>query len=187
MRARDLNLLEGHLKRATDTKNAILRANLRLVVSVARKHLRPGLTLMELISEGNLTLMRAVDGFDAHKGNRFSTYATLALMKGFARSVPQMLAGRRATGAGDDQFLSNVPDRTSGTDMDRIADREEVGRLLAFLTDKERSVVRARFGLGGTDGESLEGGRLGLTRQQIRQIEQAALLKMRAAQETSAN
>src|SRR5206468_11114453 len=92
---RDLALLETHLRRSTLTKNEILRANLRLVVSVARKHLRPGLNLMELISEGNLTLMRAVEGFDIHKGNRFSTYATLALMKGFARSVPLMLAAHK--------------------------------------------------------------------------------------------
>jgi DNA-directed RNA polymerase sigma subunit (sigma70/sigma32) len=91
-RARDLNVLEGHLCAAVDTKNAIVRANLRLVVSIARKHLRANLSLMELISDGNLTLMRAVEGFDIHKGHRFSTYATLALMKGFARSVPTMQA-----------------------------------------------------------------------------------------------
>ena len=74
-RGRDLNELEGHLRRSTEVKNDILRANLRLVVSVARKHLRPGLSMMELVSEGNLTLMRAVEGFDLHRGHRFSTYA----------------------------------------------------------------------------------------------------------------
>ena len=88
-------MLEGHLARRTEVKNQIVRANLRLVVSVARKHLRPGLSLMELISDGNITLMRAVEGFDVHRGHRFSTYATLALMKGFARSVPQMLSATR--------------------------------------------------------------------------------------------
>ena len=57
--------------------------------------LRLLITPMEI---GNLILMRAVDGFDIHRGHRFSTYATLALMKGFARAVPQMLAAdRRAT------------------------------------------------------------------------------------------
>jgi len=55
-RARDLDELEGHLRRATAVKNDIVQANLRLVVSVARKHLRPGLSLMELISDGNVTL-----------------------------------------------------------------------------------------------------------------------------------
>src|SRR6202035_4715574 len=60
-RHRDLQVLESYLRQATDTKNAIVRANLRLVVSIARKHLRPNLCLMELISDGNLTLMRAVE------------------------------------------------------------------------------------------------------------------------------
>src|SRR5690606_4720822 len=83
-RARDLALLEELLRRVHETKNQIVQANLRLVVSVARKHLRAGVTLMDLVSEGNLTLMRAVESFDVGKGNRFSTYATLALMKGFA-------------------------------------------------------------------------------------------------------
>ena len=66
-RDRDLTLLEAHLGQSVETKNAIVRANLRLVVSVARKHLRPGMSLMELISEGNITLMRAVEGFDLHR------------------------------------------------------------------------------------------------------------------------
>src|SRR5205807_7053638 len=113
-RLRDLDELEARLRLATETKNAILRANLRMVVSIARKHLRPGLSLMELISDGNMTLMRAVEGFDVHRGNRFSTYATLALMKGFARSVPALLAGSRPAVAGaritsDAAVLASVP------------------------------------------------------------------------------
>src|SRR5205085_266481 len=89
-RARDLEALEKHLRDAHETRNQIIRANLRLVVSIARRHLRPGLSLMELVSDGTMTLMRAVDSFDVHRGNKFSTYATFALMKGYARSVPQM-------------------------------------------------------------------------------------------------
>ena len=109
-RLRDIEQLESHLRTAGQTKNQILQANLRLVVSVARKHLRPGISLMELISDGNMTLMRAVEGFDIHRGNRFSTYATLALMKGFARSVPQMLAARRGVPL-EEQMLEALPDR----------------------------------------------------------------------------
>ena len=132
-------------------KNQIVRANLRLVVSVARKHLLAGLSLMELVSEGNITLMRAVEGFDFHRGHRFSTYATLALMKGFARTVPQLLAGRKATGAGE-ELLAQVPDRRPSTSTDRLFDREEVRQLLGRLTDRERSVVLAHYGLDGYDG-----------------------------------
>lgn len=180
-RARDIDVLEAHLRRATEVKNQIVRANLRLVVSIARKHLRPGLNLMELISDGNLTLMRAVESFDVHKGNRFSTYATLALMKGFARSVPQMLAGRRGGGS-DVNLLSEVPDFRQPSTAERFAAREEVGRLLTQLNDREQTVVRAQFGLEGADVAQEQLTReLGVTPQQLRQIEKTAIAKLRSA------
>jgi len=183
-RTRELSLLEGHLRRATRVKNDIVQANLRLVVSVARKHLRPGLSLMELVSEGNVTLLRAVEGFDFHKGNKFSTYATFALMKGFARSVPQLLAARLGGGGDADRLLHALPDPRAVALSDRMSVRDEVGRLLASLTDRERDVLSARFGLGqpeAPDAPTFEqlGKRLGLPPTKVRQIEQAALQKLR--------
>jgi RNA polymerase sigma factor (sigma-70 family) len=196
-RHRDLQRLEGHLRRATETKNAIVRANLRLVVSVARKHLRAGLSLMELISDGNVTLMRAVDGFDAHRGHRFSTYATLALMKGFARGVPALLEarGRTASAAADPAALAALPDARGGRVAERMMARDEVRRLIALLDERERRVLLAHYGIAADDaaisrggdrssvGDSYEelGHRMGLSRQRVRQIEQTALAKLRAA------
>jgi len=181
-RGRDIGVLEDHLRHATDVKNQIIRANLRLVVSIARKHLRPNLSLMELISEGNMTLMRAVESFDIHKGNRFSTYATLALMKGFARSVPQMLAGQRGGGAADVAALANIVDTRLGSMPDRFVAREEVGRLLTQLNDRERMVVLSQYGIEGAPvaREDLTR-RLGVTPQQLRQIEKNAMAKLRTA------
>ncbi|HSI32342.1 MAG: sigma-70 family RNA polymerase sigma factor [Phycisphaerae bacterium] len=180
VRRRDLNELEGLLARATRTKNDIVRANLRLVVSVARKHLRPGLSLMELVSEGNITLMRAVEGFDFHKGHRFSTYATLALMKGFARAVPQMVAATRKN-TGDVAALAAVPDRRVAPNAEALARRDEVSHLLSTLTDRERTVLAAQFGLesAAPDSDDLAT-RLGLTKQRVRQIQQAAITKLKA-------
>ena len=177
---RDLEELEGHLHAATETKNAILRANLRLVVSVARKHLRPGVSIMELISDGNITLMRAVEGFDIHRGHRFSTYATLALMKGFARSVPQMLAAKRTTSVGE-HVLESVPDRDHQLATDRLADREHVGVLLSQLSESERRVLSAHYGLGRDSAVTFEevGERLGISKHRVRQIEKSALAKLR--------
>ncbi len=179
-RARDLALLEDLLRWVHETRNRIVQANLRLVVSVARKHLRPGLQLMELISEGNLVLMRAVDGFNVGKGNRFSTYATLALMKGFARSVPQMQQRNRVL-AGDDAVLATLPDTTAPVPGRALTARDELRRLLMPLDARERDVLLAHWGVGDRQASYDElGEQLGLSRQRIRQIEQGALRKLRA-------
>ena len=187
-RARDLEEMERCLRAAIAAKNDILRANLRLVVSVARKHLRPGLSLMELVSDGNITLMRAVEGFDIHRGHRFSTYATLALMKGFARSVPQMLAAG-LTGRIDEHRLESVADRTGSSSADRWIDREHVHSLLSRLDDCERRVLCAHYGLGRDPASSYEelGERLGLSKHRVRQIEKSAIAKLRQASDTSAS
>ncbi len=182
-RARDLNRLDSALRRVIESRNALVAANLRLVVSVAKKHLRPGLDLMELVSEGNLILLRAVDSFDMHRGTRFSTYATLALMKGFARSVPQLMRPTRAVSA-DSQVLDGIEDSDRGGDVSRWIDREQVGQLLSLLNARERGVLAAHYGLDGDRGartyEQL-GAEFGLSKQRVRQIEQAALAKLRAA------
>jgi RNA polymerase sigma factor (sigma-70 family) len=181
-RVRDLNLLEGHLRRAAETKNLILRSNLRLVVSIARKHLRSGLSLMELVSDGTMTLMRAIESFDTHRGNKFSTYATLALMKGFARSVPQMLASHtRGRGQQSEEFAFEIPDRRATAAAERFLAREEVGQLLQRLDSRERDVVRGHFGLGESAPATYDqlAQRLGLSKERVRQIERVALAKLR--------
>jgi len=180
-RARDLNLMETHLRRAGSVKREIVRTNLRLVASVARKHLRAGLTLSELISDGTITLMRAVEGFDLHKGNRFSTYATFALMKGFARSVPQMLA-QRSTGR-TDTGLVEIADRREASRLSTFLARDEVSQLLESLDSDEADVLRAHYGLDTPEPATYDqvAERMGLTRQRVRQIEQLALEKLRRA------
>ena len=181
-RARDLNLLEACRHNIVEARNQIVSANLRLVVSVARKHLRPGLSLMELISDGNLTLMRAVESFDFHRGYRFSTYATLALMKGFARSVSQMLSsGREAIHS--PVLLASVADGHGSNAAQRMMHRDEVSRLLSRLEQRERDVLRAHYGLNEGRAATYEqvGSRMGLSKQRVRQIEQSALAKLRAA------
>jgi RNA polymerase sigma factor (sigma-70 family) len=177
-KSRDLARLERLLRKAIDTKNAIVQANLRLVVSIARKHLRPALSLMELVSEGNVTLMRAVEGFDIHRGHRFSTYATLALMKGFARSVPAMVGASRS----ESRRLAEVPDSRLARLGERIVHRDEIRQLLSRLDERERTVLLAHYGLCEEHvAETYEqvGERLGLSKQRVRQIEQGALAKLR--------
>jgi RNA polymerase sigma factor (sigma-70 family) len=133
--------------------------------------------------------MRAVEGFDFHKGHRFSTYATLALMKGFARSVPQMLTASRKS-SGDVEILHEVADGRHMPAGDSLVRRDEVDHLMSRLSDRERAVLSAHFGLGSEPAaETYDqlAQRLGLTKQRVRQIHQTAIVKLREAAGVAGN
>ncbi|MHC4177028.1 MAG: helix-turn-helix transcriptional regulator, partial [Planctomycetota bacterium] len=83
-----MDRIERYVDQAVATKNQIIRANLRLVVSIAKRHVGPAENFFELVSDGNISLMRAVEKFDFARGNKFSTYASWAIMKNFARTIP---------------------------------------------------------------------------------------------------
>ncbi len=85
---RGMDAIEELLDRAIEIKNFLIRSNLRLVVSIAKRHIKPTSNFFEMVSDGNMSLIRAIEKFDYTKGNKFSTYATWAIMKNFARSIP---------------------------------------------------------------------------------------------------
>jgi RNA polymerase primary sigma factor len=81
--------LEQAIQRGDDARRRLIQANLRLVVSVAKKYIGGPLSFMDLVQEGNIGLMRAVEKFDYSKGNRFSTYATWWIRQAISRAIAE--------------------------------------------------------------------------------------------------
>lgn len=178
--ARLVTRIEADLAEANDLRNRIVQANLRLVVSVARKLAGSLDQLSELISEGLLPMIRAVELFDIQLGNRFSTYATWAVRNQMLRSLKKRKNSHELPASEDDSLLAQLPDpRTAPEATTLPADGEPlVSRLLAGLPDRERQILSARFGLHGhPEGQSLAelADQFGLSKERVRQIALKAL------------
>ena len=182
----DIIEIERLLDEANRIKNRIIQSNLRLVVNIAKRHIGPQTNFFELISDGNMSLIRAVDKFDYMRGFKFSTYASWAIMKNFARSVPQEGVRRDRFMTGRDELLEMSRDlRFEGEEPYHEPDisvRQSVEKVLEQLDPREREIVMRRFGLGEVPGpQTLEevGKHFGITKERIRQIETRALTKLR--------
>ncbi len=173
----ELEALQAKLENVKDT---LILANQALVVSIAKRHLNSHLTLDELCSEGLGPLMKAVEKFDYTRGFKFSTYASWAIMKHFARIVP--LAGQQQHQLLSDEDLDGVIPGTFDIDEDEAYERSmAVQGALSQLNERERQVLENRFGLNRSD-EPLSlaqlGKRMGVTKERIRQIESKAMDKL---------
>lgn len=183
--ARVAKQMEECLHEAATIKNLLTRSNLRLVVSIAKRHLKPGANFFELVSDGNMSLIRAIEKFDYARGNKFSTYASWAIMKNYARSVPAEYTKLDRFRTGYDELFGSVHEGRGTAFSDELvnkAQRDAITEILRELNGRERKVIACRFGLSqGTEPETLEqvGSRMGVTKERIRQIEVRALERMR--------
>jgi RNA polymerase sigma factor (sigma-70 family) len=176
--------------RVKENRDLLARANLALVLSMARRNTGRYLDLGELISEGNLALLHAIDGFDVSRGFKFSTYACRAMLKAFRRLLARVSRYHAVFPA---EFDSTLEQPTIQDDSeDRQAVVAELQRILldnrARLSEIEQTIIQSRFALcrnSGAPAMTLEevSQIIGVTRERVRQIQNQALAKIRAALE----
>ena len=186
-KSRLMDRIEKLYDEAVATKNQIIRANLRLVVSIAKRYVGPAGDFFELVSDGNMSLIKAVGKFDFSRGFRFSTYASWAIMKNFARALPVVRRQQSRFSTSCSEMFSTVEDSRADQyeqESAQIQRESHVAGILKRLDERERQIVTTRFGLTrGREPLTLQqvGAALGITKERVRQIQSRAMGKLRMA------
>jgi len=185
-RIQDLKEIEDLQEESNRIKDTLINANMRLVVSIAKRHSGQTENFFELLSDGNMSLIRAVEKFDFGRGFKFSTYASWAIMKNFARSIPEEKHRRERYVTGTEEMFASAPDsRTDEQECLATAEQaaHRVNRLMEYLEPREREIIRMRAGLddGNAKAMTLEeiGQRLGITKERVRQLNVRIMNKLR--------
>lgn len=169
-------------------REQIAETNLALVLAMAKRTRMSEVDFADLVSEGNMALLRSVDKFDCNRGFKFSTYACRAILKAFSRQGMKLSKYRQRFPTDFDPALEKSNHLETVREQHVRESADEVKYVFlnndAQLTPVERTVIHHRFGLGGTtpaDPLTLEqvGQIIGVTKERVRQIQNKALEKLR--------
>lgn len=178
--------IEDYLAEAEIIRKTIVEANLRLVVSIASRHVKSGSSFLELVSRGNFALIKAVEEFDYTTGLRFSKRASLNISKEYAKvsGKTTQLSRKRAASLAD---IQRDMRETATADLAAIerARRSLTQVIKNELNEREQYVILNHFGLTGSSIKKKKktlmqiGEDFGLTKERVRQVELRALQKLR--------
>ncbi|MBX3357966.1 MAG: sigma-70 family RNA polymerase sigma factor [Phycisphaeraceae bacterium] len=192
--AEQAELILSWYRRAEQIREQIAETNLALVLAMAKRTRMSEVDFADLVSEGNMALLRAVDKFDAGRGYKFSTYACRAILKAFSRQGMKLSKYRQRFPTDFDPKLEKsnyLETKRAGFEKEAA---DEVKRIVldnrADLTDVERTVIEHRFGLESGEADkpmTLEqvGQIIGVTKERVRQIQNKAMDKIRLALEAN--
>ena len=177
-------------RRVLENQDALTQANMALVVAMAKRTRIYSVEFEELVSEGNMTLLRAMDKFDVSLGFKFSTYACSAILRAFSRLATKAGTYRQRFPASSEpqKERSDALEQRHTAQHDLALEdlRHVLARNRADLTDVERTVLEARFALAGQDHTHTlweVSRRLRLSEERVRQVQIGALGKLRQALE----
>lgn len=180
-----LRQAEDFLGQSQQIRDRIVHANMRLVVSVVKKFVTPQLSFDEMLSDGIVTLMNAVEKFDYDRGFRFSTYAYRSIARNAYRAVMDRQKENHRYVNGEDS-VSEVIDQGGTSSMDEKTWetlRTLLSKMMHRLDDREQLILKARYALGkNRQMQTFQriADRLGVSKERVRQLEQRAVGKLKA-------